>query len=100
MAIPVSDRLFRYSFASPETARDLALNLLPAPKHRQPGRRPGARGLGIAPGPESKPRPGFRRGFSGSAHAPPGRASGTPLPPLSENAHSAFVFRSSHSPAI
>ena len=31
MAIPVSDRLFRYSFASKETARDLARNLLPAP---------------------------------------------------------------------
>ncbi|NBC30066.1 MAG: hypothetical protein GVY29_08765, partial [Spirochaetes bacterium] len=34
MAIPVSDRLFRYSFSSPESARDLARNLLPSPYQR------------------------------------------------------------------
>ena len=34
MAIPVSDRLFRYSFSSPENARDLARNLLP-PSYRR-----------------------------------------------------------------
>ena len=34
MAIPVADRLFRYSFASEETARDLARNLLPAAYQR------------------------------------------------------------------
>ena len=34
MAIPVSDRLFRYSFSSPENARDLARNLLP-PRYRR-----------------------------------------------------------------
>jgi hypothetical protein len=28
MAVPVSDRLFRYAFSSPENARDLARNLL------------------------------------------------------------------------
>ena len=34
MAIPVSDRLFRYSFSSPENARDLARNVLPPPYRR------------------------------------------------------------------
>ena len=33
MAVPVSDRLFRYSFSSPENARDLARNLLPSRYH-------------------------------------------------------------------
>ncbi len=34
MAVPVADRLFRFSFSSPETARDLARNLLPSPYQR------------------------------------------------------------------
>jgi predicted transposase YdaD len=34
MALPVSDRLFRSSFSTPETARDLARNLLP-PSYQQ-----------------------------------------------------------------
>jgi predicted transposase YdaD len=33
MAVPVSDRLFRYAFSSPENARDLARNLLPPRYH-------------------------------------------------------------------
>ena len=37
MAVPVSDRLFRYSFSSPENARDLARNLLPPRYHHLVG---------------------------------------------------------------
>ena len=41
MAIPVSDRLFRYSFSSPENARDLARNVLFAPLSALGGGRAG-----------------------------------------------------------